>query len=257
MNIAQERYDDIIIITINRPDVRNAIDRPTAEELSEAFRKFDADNNLKVAILTGAGSNFCAGADLLAVAEDGHRKNKLNPNMKEDGPLGPTRMLLSKPVIAAISGYAVAGGLELACWCDIRMADSTAKFGVFCRRFGVPLIDGGTQRLPRLIGLSRALDMIITGKEIDAEEAYLYGLVNYLVKDKDIKDAAIELAQRIASYPQICLQSDRMLAYRGINMPLADAMEMEFAKGTDVIRSGETLEGARRFAAQKGRNFSS
>lgn len=257
MNIIQERYNDIIIITINRTDVRNAIDRPTAEELSEAFRKFDADNNLKVAILTGAGGNFCAGADLLAIAEDGHRKNKLNPNMKEDGPLGPTRMLLSKPVIAAISGYAVAGGLELACWCDIRMADSTAKFGVFCRRFGVPLIDGGTQRLPRLIGLSRALDMIITGKEIDAEEAFQYGLVNYLVKDKDVKDAAIELAQRIASYPQICLQSDRMLAYRGINMPLADAMEMEFAKGTDVIRSGETLEGARKFAAQKGKNFSS
>lgn len=257
MNIIQERYNDIIIITINRTDVRNAIDRPTAEELSEAFRKFDADNNLKVAILTGAGGNFCAGADLLAIAEDGHRKNKLNPNMKEDGPLGPTRMLLSKPVIAAISGYAVAGGLELACWCDIRMADSTAKFGVFCRRFGVPLIDGGTQRLPRLIGLSRALDMIITGKEIDAEEAFQYGLVNYLVKDKDVKDAAIELAQRIASYPQICLQSDRMLAYGGINMPLADAMEMEFAKGTDVIRSGETLEGARKFAAQKGKNFSS
>ncbi|MGQ9843519.1 MAG: crotonase/enoyl-CoA hydratase family protein [Spirochaetota bacterium] len=256
MNIVQERYNDIIIITINRTDVRNAIDRPTAEELSEAFRQFDADNNLKVAILTGAGGNFCAGADLLAIAEDGHRKNKLNPNMKEDGPLGPTRMLLSKPVIAAVSGYAVAGGLELACWCDIRMADSTAKFGVFCRRFGVPLIDGGTQRLPRLIGLSRALDMIITGKEIDAEEAYQYGLVNYLVKDKDIKDAAIELAQKIASYPQICMQSDRMLAYRGIHMPLADALEMEFAKGTDVIRSGETLEGARKFAASKGKNFS-
>ncbi|MEJ5362979.1 MAG: crotonase/enoyl-CoA hydratase family protein [Spirochaetota bacterium] len=256
MNIVQEIINDIIIITINRPEVRNAIDRPTADELSNAFKEFDANETLKVAILTGAGGHFCSGADLLAIAEDGHRKNKLNPNIKDDGPLGPTRMLLSKPVIAAISGYAVAGGLELACWCDIRMADMTARFGVLCRRYGVPLIDGGTQRLPRLIGLSRALDMIITGKEIDAEEAYLYGLVNYLVKDKDVKQAAIELAQKIASYPQICLKSDRMLAYKGFNMPFADAMEMEFAKGTDVIRSGETLEGARKFAASKGKNFS-
>lgn len=254
MNILQETVNDIIIITINRPDVRNAIDRPTAEELSEAFRKFDADQNLKVAILTGAGGNFCAGADLLAIAEDGQRKNKLNPNMNEDGPLGPTRMLLSKPVIAAVSGYAVAGGLELACWCDIRIADNSAKFGVFCRRFGVPLIDGGTQRLPRLIGLSRALDLIITGREINAQEAYQYGLVNYLAED--VKKASLELAQKIASFPQQCMRSDRMLAYRGLNMPLADALEMEFAKGTDVIRSGETLEGARKFAASKGKNFS-
>lgn len=256
MNIIKETVNDILVVTINRPQVRNAIDRPTAEELSEAFRNFDADDKLKVAILMGADGNFCAGADLLAIAEDGPRKNKLNPNMKEDGPLGPTRMLLSKPVIAAISGYAVAGGLELACWCDIRMADTTAKFGVFCRRFGVPLIDGGTQRLPRLIGLSRALDLIITGREINAEEAYQFGLVNYLVKG-DIKKAAIELAQKIASFPQNCLRSDRMCAYRGINMSMADAMEMEFAKGTDVIRSGETLDGARKFAASKGKNFNS
>ncbi|MEW6527416.1 MAG: crotonase/enoyl-CoA hydratase family protein [Spirochaetota bacterium] len=255
MNIVQEIVNDILIITINRPEVRNAIDRPTAEELTEAFRKFDADDNVKVAILTGADGNFCAGADLLAIAEDGHRKNKLNPDMKDDGPLGPTRMLLSKPVIAAISGYAVAGGLELACWCDIRMADATAKFGVFCRRFGVPLIDGGTQRLPRLIGLSRALDLIITGREINAEEAYQFGLVNYLVKG-DIKKEALALAQKIASFPQNCLRSDRMCVYKGFNMPLTDAMEMEFATGTDVIRSGETLEGARKFAADKGKKLS-
>ncbi len=255
MNVLQEIVNDILIITINRPQVRNAIDRPTAEHLSQAFRKFDADENLKVAILTGADGNFCAGADLLAIAEDGHRKNKLNPNIQDDGPLGPTRMLLSKPVIAAISGYAVAGGLELACWCDIRMADRSAKFGVFCRRFGVPLIDGGTQRLPRLIGLSRALDLIITGREIDAQEAYQFGLVNYLI-DGDVKQEALALAQKIASFPQNCLRSDRMCVYRGFNMSLIDAMEMEFAKGTDVIRSGETLDGARKFAATKDKkNF--
>lgn len=251
-NSFQEIVDDIVIITLNRPEVRNAIDRDTADELSNAFKQFDANKNLKVAILTGAGGNFCSGADLLAIAEDSHRKNRLNPNIKDNGPLGPTRMLLSKPVIAAISGYAVAGGLELACWCDIRMADMTAKFGVFCRRFGVPLIDGGTQRLPRLIGLSRALDLIITGREINAEEAYQFGLVNYLVTDKDIKQAALELAHKIASFPQQCMRSDRMAVYKGFNMPLSEALEIEFARGTDVIRNGETLEGAKLFAQQKG-----
>lgn len=253
MNITREIVGDIVIITINRPHVRNAIDRHTADELASAFKSFDADPDLKVGILTGAGGNFCSGADLLAIAEDGHRKNRLNPSMKDDGPLGPTRLLLSKPVIAAISGYAVAGGLELACWCDIRMADTTAKLGVFSRRFGVPLIDGGTQRLPRLIGLSRALDLIITGKEINAEEAHQYGLVNYIVKSGDLHNQALQLAQHIAQFPQMCLRSDRMCAYKGVNMPFNDAMEMEFAKGTDIIRSGETLEGAKTFAQLKGK----
>src|SRR5579863_2762341 len=201
--------DEIAIVTINRPEVRNCVDHPTSEELASAFRRFDADASLSVAILTGANGFFCAGADLKAVATG--KGNRVTAD--GDGPLGCTRMLLSKPVIAAVEGYAVAGGLELALWCDMRVAARDAVFGVFCRRFGVPLVDGGTVRLPRLIGMSRALDMILTGRGVEGEEALAIGLANRLVEPGQARAAAIELARQIIAFPRGAMRGDRLSAY--------------------------------------------
>jgi enoyl-CoA hydratase/carnithine racemase len=240
----------IVIVTINRPEVRNAVDSPTAAALADAFRRFDADDALSVAILTGAGGAFCAGADLKAVSRgQGNRATE-----DGDGPMGPSRMLLSKPVIAAVEGHAVAGGLELALWCDLRVAARNAVFGVYCRRFGVPLIDGGTVRLPRLIGMSNALDMILTGRGVSGEEALTMGLANRLAEPGQALSAARELAKQIAAFPQRCMRSDRMSAYEAWTMPLPDAIRSEFRHGIEVIRSGETREGATRFASGVGRH---
>lgn len=248
-----DRRPPLVIITINRPDVRNCVDRPTAEALSAAFRAFDADPDLPVAILTGAGGHFCAGADLKAVKSgDPARANRVAPD--GDGPMGPTRLQLSKPVIAAVSGYAVAGGLELAAWCDLRVADESAVFGVFCRRFGVPLIDGGTVRLPRLIGASRALDLILTGRPVPAAEALAMGLANRVVPTGSALAAAEALALEIAAFPQQCLRNDRRSALAQWSLPEAAAIAHELAHGLATLGSGETQHGAARFAAGSGRH---
>jgi enoyl-CoA hydratase len=242
----------VAIVTLDRPEVRNAVDRPTAEALADAFRRFDADASLCVAVLTGAGGTFCAGADLKAVA--GGRGNRAAPD--GDGPMGPTRLLLSKPVVAAVEGFAVAGGLELALWCDLRVAARDAVFGVYCRRWGVPLIDGGTVRLPRLVGQSLALDMILTGRGVSGDEALRTGLANRLVERGRALDAALELAGELARFPQRCLRSDRLSALRQWNLSLEDALAHETRLGLEVIGSGETLAGARRFAEGAGRHGS-
>lgn len=239
--------DDVVVITIHRPEVRNAIDATTAEALADAFRWFDADESASVAVLTGAGGFFCAGADLRAlggmrVAEDG------------DGSLGISRLLLSKPVIAAIEGHAVAGGLEVALWCDLRVAAEGAVFGVFCRRFGVPLVDGGTIRLPRLIGHGRALDMILTGRAVDAAEALEIGLATRVVPDGDALVASLALAHQLAALPQTCLRSDRMSAYEQWSMAPDAAIRNEARRGLSVITSGEIRRGAERFARGDGRH---
>jgi enoyl-CoA hydratase len=238
------------IVTINRPDVRNAVDRPTAEALAEAFRRFDRDDALAVAILTGAGGCFCAGADLKAVSTSAG--NRLAAD--GDGPLGCTRMLLGKPVIAAVEGHAVAGGLELALWCDLRVAARDAVFGVFCRRWGVPLIDGGTVRLPRLIGMSHAMDMILTGRGVSGDEALRMGLANRVVEPGTTLAAAKELAAQLVAFPQRCLRSDRLSAYEGWTMPIEAALANEFRRGIETVESGETRAGAARFAGGEGRH---
>ena len=240
----------LAIVTINRPEARNAVDRPTAAALAEAFRRFDADESLAVAILTGAGGTFCAGADLKAVATD--RGNRVTE--AGDGPLGCTRMILGKPVIAAVEGFAVAGGIELALWCDMRVAARDATFGVFCRRFGVPLCDGGTIRLPRLIGMSRAMDMILTGRGVSGEEAFAMGLANRVVERGNALAAARELAKQIAAFPQRCVRSDRMSAYEAWTMPLDDALKNEYRHAIATVNSGETRAGAERFASGVGRH---
>ena len=239
----------IAIVTINRPEARNAVDGPTAKALAETFRRFDTDDSLEAAVLTGSAGTFCAGADLKAVASGGG--NRVTPD--GDGPLGCTRMLMTKPVIAAVEGYAVAGGLELALWCDLRVAARDATFGVFCRRFGVPLVDGGTIRLPRLIGMSRALDMILTGRGVQGEEALAIGLANRLVERGETLAAAIDLARQITSFPRGAMRGDLLSAYEQWGMALPDALANEFEHGIAVIRSGETREGAARFADGAGR----
>ncbi len=243
---------DILVVTIDRPDRRNAIDGPTAAELAEAFRAFDQDEQLSVAVLTGASGTFCAGADLKAIAE-GHG-NRVDDDMTEDGPLGVSRMLLDKPVIAAVEGFAVAGGLELALWCDLRVAATDATFGVYCRRWGVPLVDGGTIRLPRLIGHSHALDMILTGRGVSGEEAQRMGLANRLVAPGTALEAAVALAAELAALPPRCLRSDRRSSYEQWSLPLDRALARETELGLETIRSGETREGASRFAAGAGRH---
>ena len=259
MEVAVEKKGRICTIILNRPEVRNAVDGKTAALLVEAFAAFDKDDDLYVAVLWGAGGHFCAGADLKAVAavSEGASAHRLDDDMSRPGPMGPSRMKLSKPVIAAISGYAVAGGLELACWCDLRVAERNAVFGVFCRRFGVPLIDGGTQRLPRLIGMSRALDMILTGRPVGAEEALVMGLANRVVEAGRAREEAEKLAEEIAGFPQICMRSDRDALYGGVDLSFDAALELEFRLGLRVVAGGETMAGARRFATGEGKHGTS
>ena len=248
------------IVTIDRPEVRNAVDGPTATALDAAFAAFEADANASVAILTGANGTFCAGADLKAISDGrGNRVDKRTAAEIVDslGPMGPSRRLLSKPVIAAVEGFAVAGGLELAVWCDLRVAASDATFGVFCRRWGVPLIDGGTVRLPRLIGHSRALDMILTGREVKGEEAVAFGLANRSVEPGTALAEATTLAHQIANLPQICLRSDRLSAYHQWDADLGAALAYEVDVGLATIVSGETRAGAQRFADGAGRGGAS
>jgi enoyl-CoA hydratase len=239
-------------ITITRPEVRNAVDGPTAQALADAFREFESDDDALVAVLTGAEGHFCAGADLKAMANDPQRANRVAPD--GDGPMGPTRMFLDKPVIAAVEGYCVAGGLELALWCDLRVAASDATFGFFDRRWGVPLIDGGTIRLPRLIGASRALDMIITGRPVSAEEAHAFGLANRLTDPGGALDGALAIARDIARFPQSCMRKDRLSAVRQWDLPFPDALMGEFDGGMQAVASGETQAGAARFASGEGRH---
>lgn len=246
-----ERRPPLAHIIINRPEARNAVDGACAAALAQAFRQFEQDDTLSVAILSGAGEHFCAGADLKAVAS-GEGGNRIASD--GDGPMGPTRMQLSKPVIAAISGYCVAGGIELAAWCDLRVADETAVFGVFCRRFGVPLIDGGTVRLPRLIGMSRAMDLILTGRPVAAQEALQMGLANRLVAAGKAIEAAEHLALQLAAFPQQCLRGDRLSAYQQWGLSEPDAVANEFNHGLATLQSGETLSGAGRFTDGIGRH---
>ena len=244
------RSDSIVVVTINRPEVRNAVDAATAAALVEAFRAFDADDAARVAVLTGSAGTFCAGADLKAIAT-----GQLNWLSEDgDGPMGPTRMLLSKPVIAAIEGHAVAGGLELALWCDLRVAARDATLGVYCRRFGVPLIDMGTVRLPRLIGQSHALDLILTGRGVQGEEALRMGLVNRLTESGQALAGAMELARTLSAFPQRCMRSDRLSCYEQWSLPADEAMRNEYRRGMAVLRSGETAAGAQRFASGEGRH---
>jgi enoyl-CoA hydratase len=246
------RSDSILTVTINRPEVRNAVDAATAAALADAFRSFDADERLHVAVLTGTGGTFCAGADLKAIAAG--RSNALSE--VGDGPMRPTRMLLSKPAIAAIEGHAVAGGLELALWCDLRVVARDATLGVYCRRFGVPLIDLGTIRLPRLIGQSQALDLILTGRGVSGEEALRMGLANRLVESGHALQAALELARILASFPQTCMLSDRLSCYEQWTLSTEEAIRNEYRRGLAVLGSGETAAGARKFAAGAGRHGS-
>ncbi len=250
MSVRIERDGAVFTVVLSRPEVRNAVDRPTAEALAEAFREFDATVDAKVAVLWGEGGNFCAGADLKAISEG--RGNRVAPD--GDGPMGPTRMQLSKPVIAAVSGYAVAGGFELALWCDLRVIEETAIFGVYCRRFGVPLVDGGSVRLPRIVGLSRALDLILTGRSVDAEEAREIGLASRIVSVGSSRQAAEALAHEIAEVPQVCLRNDRRSVYESAGMSLEMALLNELQHGAATLASGEPEQGAGRFAGGEGRH---
>ena len=238
------------IVTIERPQARNAVDGPTARQLYDAFKAFDADEALDVAVLQGRGGAFCAGADLKGVAE-----GRGNPVHRDGdlGPMGCTRLALGKPVIAAVEGHAVAGGLEVACWADLRVAAEGSVFGVFCRRFGVPLIDLGTVRLPRLIGASRAMDLILTGRPVEAKEAYDIGLANRLAPNGAALDAALELARQISAFPQLCLRNDRLSALAQWSMDWDEATANEVRLGMATLRTGSAVEGASRFVAGQGR----
>ncbi len=237
----------ITTVTINRPERRNAVDRETGRLLTDVFDEFDRDETQSVAILRGTGGYFCAGFDLKSLSSSG-----LDYEPEGDGAMGPTRRLLSKPVIAAVEGYAVAGGLELALWCDMRVAAKTSKFGVFCRRWGVPLIDGGTIRLPRLIGHSRALDMILTGREVEAEEAFQMGLANRLAEEGEAYAEAVKLAEQLCSFPQTCMRVDRMTSYQQWGMDLGDALRLEGIEGEKPVLA-EAKGGAARFSSGLGR----
>ncbi|MFO0723860.1 MAG: crotonase/enoyl-CoA hydratase family protein [Myxococcota bacterium] len=246
MPVLVEKHGPVTTVILDRPEVKNAVDRTTAEALAEAFRAFEADEEAKVAVLTGSGGTFCAGADLKAVARgDANRLDR-----EGDGPMGPSRMLLDKPVIAAIAGHAVAGGLELAVWCDLRVVEEDAILGVFCRRWGVPLIDGGTVRLPRLIGLSRALDLILTGRPVDAQEALAMGLANRVVPKGTARAAAEELARQLAELPNTCMRLDRRSAYETFERPLEQALLQEFDRGIQAFFA-EGRTGAQAFAGRK------
>jgi enoyl-CoA hydratase len=251
MSIRVHTRDRVTTVMIDRPERRNAVDPATAIALADAFRAFDADPVADVAVLCGAGGTFCAGFDLKTVAEGPGNRRPLRPG---DAPMGPTRMLLSKPVIAAVSGYAVAGGIELALWCDLRVMEETATLGVFCRRWGVPLMDGGTVRLARLIGMARALDIVLTGRPVDAAEAERIGLATRVVPHGRAREEAEALARELAALPQTCLRSDRQSVYETWAMPLDAALARENELGVATIRSGETLAGAKRFASGEGRH---
>lgn len=254
MSVEVEKHGPVTVVTLSRPEVRNAVDADHARLLTEAFAEFDADESASVAILYGANGVFCAGADLKAVSE-----GRVDVGAPGDGPdagpagMGPTRMLLSKPVIAAVEGYAVAGGLELAVWCDLRVVDPEAAFGVFCRRWGVPLIDGGTVRLPRLVGHSHALDLILTGREVGADEALRMGLANRVSAPGKVLEEALSLAAQLAAFPQTCLRQDRLSSYGQHGLDLEAAIAVEWKHGL-VSLSADTLEGASRFAGGAGRH---
>ena len=250
--VRADRCGAVLTITLHRPECRNAVDGPTALALRAAFEAFEADAEARVAVLTGGGGHFCAGADLAALG-DPARRNPIEPTGTAPGPMGPTRMAFSKPVIAAVEGYAVAGGLELALMCDLRVAARSAVFGVFCRRWGVPLIDGGTVRLPRIVGMGRALDMILTGRAVAADEALAMGLATTVVDDGQALVAAQQLAARIAAFPQRCMNADRASAYAQWDLNLAMALQREGAAGFDVV-AAEGVAGAARFAAGAGRH---
>jgi enoyl-CoA hydratase len=252
MNVKVDHKQAVAIVTINRPERRNAVDSATALQLLEAFEAIDADDSVHVAILHGAGGHFCAGADLKALSE-GDKRPVTDAGM---APMGPTRMQMTKPVIAAIEGYAVAGGMELALWCDMRVMAETARMGVFCRRFGVPLVDMGTIRLPRLIGQSRAMDLLMTGREVGAAEAHDMGLANRVARHGGALELAVELATQIAAFPQTCLRGDRASALAQWSLSEPDAIALEARLGRATITSGETLEGASSFAGGKGRHGS-
>jgi enoyl-CoA hydratase len=249
--ILVERRNRIAIVTVNRPERRNAFDLATAEAIYKAFKQFDADDTLDVAILTGAGGNFCAGADLHALAA-GEKRPFLTEG--DFAPMGCTRLKLSKPVIAAVEGYAVAGGIEVASWCDMRIAGKSAVFGVFCRRFGVPLIDLGTIRLPRLIGHSRAMDLILTGRPVKADEALQMGLANRVVEDGKALEAATEIAEQLSAFPQTCMRGDRLSAIAQWDLDWDAATKNEMEGGLNAIKQGETLTGASRFSGGQGRH---
>jgi enoyl-CoA hydratase len=250
MTVHRERSGPVLTVTIDRPEARNAVDRTTADALAEVFRSFDDDDSLSVAVLTGAGGTFCAGADLKALSR-GESVNRLEPD--GDGPMGPSRMRLGKPVVAAIEGHAVAGGLELALWCDLRVAAEDAVLGVFCRRWGVPLIDGGTVRLPRLIGHSRAMDLILTGRAVGADEALAMGLVNRVAPPGGALQRAQALAAEIAAFPQVCVRSDRASALEQWGLGEEEALAVEFRHGLRAVEA-EALDGATRFAEGAGRH---
>jgi enoyl-CoA hydratase len=245
-----ERAGAVTTVVIDRPEARNAVDRRTSEALADAFRAFDADPDAAVAVLWGAGGTFCAGADLKALGSP--RQNRVTDD--GDGPMGPTRLRLGKPVIAAVSGHAVAGGLELALWCDLRVVERDAVLGVFCRRWGVPLIDGGTVRLPRLIGASRAMDLVLTGRAVGAEEAERIGLANRVVEPGTARAAAEGLAADIVAFPQTCLRHDRLALLESEGLDERTAMANELAHGREVLRSPDTAAGVRRFQGGAGRH---
>jgi enoyl-CoA hydratase len=250
MAILIEKKYPVYTVIIDNPEVKNAVDGPTALDLANAFRDYEEDKKALVAVLWGANGVFCSGANFKAIVEG--RGNRIE--REGDGPMGPTRMILSKPIIAAVAGYAVAGGLELATWCDLRVVEESAIFGVFCRRFGVPLVDGGTVKLPRLIGLSRALDMILTGRPITAKEALNWGLANRIVKDGTSREEAEKLANTIAAFPQICMKNDRLSTYEQSGMNFKEAMKNEFEYGLKTLESGEYLKGSKEFITGKGKH---
>jgi enoyl-CoA hydratase len=249
VSVRVERSGPVTTVVLERPEVRNAVDGPTAAALAAAFREFDADQEASVAVLWGAGGTFCAGADLRAVGTASGNQTRADG----DGPMGPTRMQLTKPVVAAVAGHAVAGGLELALWCDLRIAEDDAIFGVFCRRWGVPLIDGGTVRLPRLVGLGRALDLILTGRAVDAAEALQIGLVNRIVPRGDAREAAEALARELAALPQACLRNDRLSAIESVSLDHDAAMAREYAHGMASLADPELIAGVTRFREGAGR----
>ena len=254
--VLTERRGAVFVIAINRPEARNAVDTPTAERLAEAFAAFEADGEARVAVFHGANGAFCAGADLKKVSQSEMRMRELSEppaRLDPNAPMGPSYMQTSKPVIGAIAGHAVAGGLELALLCDMRIAEESAVFGVYCRRWGVPLVDGGTIRLPRIVGMGNAMDMILTGRPVDAAEAKIMGLANRVVPDGASFETAFEIAEQIAKFPQTCMLNDRRSAYDQWSLPLEQALLNENRLGWATMRSGETVDGAARFAGGKGR----